>query len=96
MFLNTLYNIIEERKENPEIEGYTRYLFDQGLDKILKKIGEEASEVIIASKNQEKEALVSEVADLMYHLTVLLVEKGVTYGEVEAVLIERQKNKNRP
>ena len=64
--------VIEDRKMNPQEGSYTNYLFDKGLDKILKKVGEEATETIIAAKNQEKEEIVYEIADLIYHLTVLM------------------------
>jgi len=87
--LNRLYGkVLERREEN--IEGsYTVYLFTKGLDKILKKVGEEASEVIIAAKNRDPKELVSETADLLYHLTVLLAEQGVRPEAVEAELEKR-------
>lgn len=70
-----LYETIEERKENPLPGSYTNYLFSKGEDKILKKIGEECTEVIIASKNNDKEELVKEMVDVLYHCFVLLAEK---------------------
>lgn len=82
--------IIEREKERPE-EAYTTYLFEKGVDKILKKVGEEASEVIIAAKNRDKEELKWEAADLLYHLQVLLVEQGLPFKEVLKTLEERHK-----
>jgi len=88
--LNELYDLIESRlRDRPDV-SYTTYLFEQGLDKILKKLGEEASETIIAAKNDEKGPLVSESADLLYHLIVLLVGRGVTLDQVKAELISRR------
>lgn len=93
--LSVLYETIMERKENPEQGSYTSYLFDKGIDKILKKLGEENTEVIIASLMQSKADLVNEIGDLLYHLVVLMVEKGVTLKEVEAELKKRsQKSHN--
>ncbi|MBS5290341.1 MAG: phosphoribosyl-ATP diphosphatase [Veillonella sp.] len=83
--LEELYAIIKGRKETPKEGSYTNYLFDKGLDKILKKVGEEATEVVIAAKNEDPRELVYETADILYHLLVLLVEKGVSY---EAILEE--------
>lgn len=88
--LTTLYEEIQERRVQPKAGSYTAYLFDQGLDKILKKVGEETTEVVIAAKNADKTELVSESADLLYHLLVLLVEQEVSLSEVEAELAERQ------
>lgn len=85
--LHEVYNIIADRVVNPKEGSYTNYLFTKGLDKILKKVGEETAEVIIAAKNKSKEEIRYEVSDLMYHLMVLLVERGVTlediYGELK-------------
>ena len=89
--LKSLYATIQDRKENPEQGSYTSYLFDKGLDKILKKLGEENTEVIIASLMQSKEDLINEIGDLLYHLIVLMVEKGITLEEVEAELEKRSK-----
>lgn len=88
--LNELYGVIADRKSNPKEGSYTCYLFDKGLDKILKKVGEEASETIIAAKNDGKNELVYEVSDLLYHLLVLLVEKGVTLEDIEKELKSRR------
>jgi phosphoribosyl-AMP cyclohydrolase / phosphoribosyl-ATP pyrophosphohydrolase len=82
--------IIEREKDRPE-GAYTTYLFEKGVDKILKKVGEEASEVIIAAKNRDKEELKWEAADLLYHLQVLLVEQGLPFKEVLKTLEERHK-----
>ncbi|MBP5564475.1 MAG: bifunctional phosphoribosyl-AMP cyclohydrolase/phosphoribosyl-ATP diphosphatase HisIE [Lachnospiraceae bacterium] len=79
---DNLYKVIEDRKENPKEGSYTNYLFDKGLDKILKKVGEEAVEIVIASKNEEAKEIKYEIADFLYHLSVLMVEKGVTWNEV--------------
>ena len=89
--LKSLYATIQDRKENPEQGSYTSYLFDKGLDKILKKLGEENTEVIIASLMQSKEDLINEIGDLLYHLIVLMVEKGITLEEVETELDKRSK-----
>ncbi|MBC1784622.1 phosphoribosyl-ATP diphosphatase [Listeria welshimeri] len=87
--LNDLYGEIKKRKEQPKEGSYTNYLFEKGLDKILKKVGEETTEVIIASKNNNQE-LVNEVADLTYHLLVLLAEKNVSLSSVQAELERRE------
>jgi len=74
--------------ERPE-GSYSTYLFNAGRDKILKKIGEEATEVVIAAKGDTKERVISELADLVFHLSVLMVEEGVEWGDVYAELAER-------
>lgn len=86
-----LYMEIKSRKDNPKEGSYTNYLFEKGLDKILKKIGEEASEIIIASKNQIKEDLIYEIADFIYHLLVLMVEKKITIYDIKEELMSRKK-----
>ena len=86
---DNVYKIIEDRKIHPKEGSYTNYLFNKGLDKILKKVGEEASEVIIASKNAVKDDIVYEESDLLYHLMVLMVEKGVTWEDVTRELAQR-------
>ncbi len=88
--LYELYDIISDRKEKMPEGSYTAYLFDKGLDKILKKVGEENAEVIIAAKNREKSEVVYEVSDLIYHLLVLLVEQGVDLGDIFAELKSRR------
>lgn len=92
--LETLYKEALDRKENPKEGSYTNYLFDKGLDKILKKVGEEATEVVIAAKNADKDEIANETADVLYHLAVMLVETGVTTEDVEAVLTARQGKKS--
>ena len=77
-----LFETIEERKKNPLSESYTNYLFSKGEDKILKKIGEECTEVIIASKNNDKEEIVKEMVDVFYHCFVLLAEKNIPLEDV--------------
>jgi phosphoribosyl-ATP pyrophosphohydrolase/phosphoribosyl-AMP cyclohydrolase len=87
--LADLYSVIETRqRERPE-GSYTAYLFDEGLDKILKKVGEEATETIIAAKDEDIEPLISEAADLIYHLLVLLVQRGVSLDQVFSELSSR-------
>ena len=76
------YNVILDRKEHPTDGSYTTYLFESGLDKILKKVGEECTELIIAAKNPNPEELKYEIADFLYHAMVLMVEKGVTWNEI--------------
>lgn len=92
--LNELYALIETRKRDRPAGSYTTYLFDQGLDKILKKVGEESSETIIAAKNKDESLLVGEVSDLLYHLLVLMVERGVTIDQVREELTRRRQEGN--
>lgn len=80
--LGRLQRIVDDRKENPVEGSYTSYLFEKGIDKIAKKAGEEAVEMVIASKNDATEELVGECADLLYHTLVLLREKGVSLSDV--------------
>jgi phosphoribosyl-ATP pyrophosphohydrolase/phosphoribosyl-AMP cyclohydrolase len=91
--LDELYTVIASRKRTRPDNSYTTYLFNQGLDKILKKIGEEATETVIAAKNEAKQPLIAEVSDLTYHLLVLLVERGVGLEEVAAELESRAHEK---
>lgn len=86
--LQDLYQTVIERKENPQEGSYTCYLLDKGLDKILKKVGEECSETIIAAKNNDNSETVYEIADLIYHLTVMMVNQGI---EMDSVLAELDK-----
>lgn len=74
--------VVRDRKRNPEDGSYTNYLFDKGEDKILKKVGEEAAEVVIAGKNRSREEIAYETADLMYHLTVMLVDNDMSWDDV--------------
>ena len=92
--LSELYALIETRKRDRPAGSYTTYLFDQGLDKILKKIGEESSETIIAAKNKNASPLAGEVSDLLYHLLVLMVERGVTLEQVREELTRRRREGN--
>jgi phosphoribosyl-ATP pyrophosphohydrolase/phosphoribosyl-AMP cyclohydrolase len=86
-----LYALVESReRERPE-GSYTTYLFDQGIDKILKKVGEESAETIVAAKNDDAKPLVAEVSDLIYHLVVLLVARGVTLEQIREELAQRRK-----
>ncbi len=87
--LKALYATIVNRRENPTEGSYTCYLFDKGLDKILKKVGEECSETIIAAKNNDNSETVYEIADLIYHLTVMMVNQGISLDEVLAELDKR-------
>lgn len=84
------FAVIMERKQNPKKGSYTNYLFDKGLDKILKKCGEEASEIIIAAKNPDAEELRYEMADFLYHMMVLMAECGVTWEDVTRELANRR------
>ncbi|MBA2134172.1 bifunctional phosphoribosyl-AMP cyclohydrolase/phosphoribosyl-ATP diphosphatase HisIE [Capillibacterium thermochitinicola] len=88
--LYELYSLIQERREQLPEGSYTTYLFKEGLDKILKKVGEENAEVIIAAKNKSKEELVYETADLFYHLMVLLVERNIELADIFAELRRRR------
>ena len=85
----SVYDTIADRKENPKEGSYTNYLFDKGIDKILKKIGEEATEVVIAAKNPNPEEVKYEIADFLYHAQVLMVEKGLTWEDIVKELADR-------
>ncbi len=80
--LQDVYDVIVNRVKNPKEGSYTNYLFEKGIDKMLKKVGEEASEVIIAAKNRDVNEVRYEVSDLLYHLMVVLVEQGLTLEEI--------------
>lgn len=84
-----LYQLLQGRRQQPQAGSYTSYLFEKGLDKILKKVGEECTEVIIAAKDQDKAETVYEVADLCYHVLVLLVQMGISPAEIVAELDKR-------
>ena len=84
-----LYELIKGRKTSPKQGSYTTYLFDKGIDKILKKVGEESTEVIIAGKGGSTEETVFEISDLLYHLTVLMVEMGISLPDVAKELEKR-------
>lgn len=89
--LDQLYEVIQSRERERPANSYTTYLFDEGVDKILKKLGEECAETIIAAKNDDEERLVSETSDLVYHLLVLLVARGVSLEEIAKELGKRRK-----
>ena len=89
--LTQLYTLIESRERERPDGSYTTYLFEHGLDKILKKVGEESAETIIAAKNEDAKPLVSEVSDLIYHLLVLLVARGVSLDQIREELVLRRK-----
>lgn len=85
----SIYDTVVDRKENPKEGSYTNYLFDKGIDKILKKIGEEAAEIIIAAKNPNPEETKYEISDFIYHLVVLMVEKGLSWEDIVNELADR-------
>jgi phosphoribosyl-ATP pyrophosphohydrolase len=87
--LERVFATIEDRKTNPKPGSYTNTLFDAGEDEIIKKIGEEAIEVILAAKGQGDERMISELADLAYHCLVLLAQRGLSPGDVAAELARR-------
>jgi phosphoribosyl-ATP pyrophosphohydrolase/phosphoribosyl-AMP cyclohydrolase len=87
--LNSLYGLLLERKEKMPEGSYTTYLFEKGIDKILKKVGEESTEVIIGAKSSDKAETIYEIADLAYHVMVLMVEMGITVEEVHRELASR-------
>jgi phosphoribosyl-ATP pyrophosphohydrolase/phosphoribosyl-AMP cyclohydrolase len=88
--LEQLYRLVQEREHTRPEKSYTTYLFNEGLDKILKKVGEESTETIVAAKNDAIEPLVAEVSDLLYHLIVLLVARGVSLEQIRAELAKRR------
>ncbi|MGO2118473.1 MAG: bifunctional phosphoribosyl-AMP cyclohydrolase/phosphoribosyl-ATP diphosphatase HisIE [Fusobacterium sp.] len=89
--LKELYLSITDRKNNPREGSYTNYLFREGIDKILKKVGEESAEVIIASKNESKEEMIYEISDLVYHVIVLMINQGVAIEDIKKELVKRRK-----
>ena len=88
--LRELYSVIIDRKEQPVEGSYTNYLFDKGTDKISKKLGEEAVEVVIAASQRDRKATIQEIADLEYHLLVLMADRGITLDDVETELRSRR------
>lgn len=86
-----VYDVVKDRAENPKEGSYTNYLLEKGIDKILKKVGEESAETIIAAKNHSKEEIQYETADLLYHLAVMLYERGLTLDDVYEELEKRYK-----
>ena len=89
--LKELYETVQSRRSEPQEGSYTCYLFDQGIDKICKKVGEEAAETIIAAKNGSEDEITNEISDLLYHLVVLMSETHVSYDTVAAELTRRSK-----
>lgn len=87
--LETLYQVVLDRKAHPQEGSYTCYLFEKGLDKILKKVGEECAETIIAAKNGVPSDTVGEISDLIYHLMVMMAEQGIPLEDVLAELDRR-------
>ena len=81
--------VVMDRKEHPEEGSYTNYLFDKGEDKILKKVGEECTEIVIAAKNPDKDEMKYEISDFLYHVMVLMAERGVTWEEITRELARR-------
>ena len=88
--LKELYSVILDRKEHPVEGSYTNYLFQKGTDKISKKLGEEAVEVVIAASQRDRKATIQEIADLQYHLLVLMADRGITLDDVETELRSRR------
>lgn len=84
-----VYDVILDRKENPKEGSYTNYLFDKGIDKILKKVGEECTEIVIAAKNPDKEEIKYEISDFLYHVMVLMAEKSVSWEDITKELAHR-------
>ncbi len=87
--LEGLMELIRGRKENPKEGSYTSYLFEKGLDKILKKVGEESTEVIIAAKDDEPKEVIYEVSDLVYHVMVMMIEQGISLEDIRHELASR-------
>lgn len=88
-YIRNDYETILARKQAKEEGSYTCYLFEQGLDKILKKVGEESTEMVIATKNGDKDETVGEICDLIYHTLVMMVNENITIEDVEAVMQKR-------
>lgn len=92
--LSDLYNVILERKNGKNEGSYTSYLFEKGIDKILKKVGEECTEVVISSKGDNKEEQINEICDLTYHVLVLMAELNISVEEVSKELEKRRSKIN--
>jgi phosphoribosyl-ATP pyrophosphohydrolase/phosphoribosyl-AMP cyclohydrolase len=88
--LQEVYDVIVDRRNNPKEGSYTNYLFDKGIDKMLKKVGEESAEVIIASKNNDKKEIVYEMSDLLYHMMVVMVQTDVIWEDLYNELKKRR------
>ena len=91
MSIQWLFDVIQERKNNPSEKSYTASLFNEGLPKIAQKVGEEGTEVVVAALAQEDQRLIEEIADLTYHTLVLLAARGLTPAHVMAELEKRRK-----
>ena len=87
--LMDLYDTVVERKDNKQEGSYTCYLFEKGIDKILKKVGEECTEVIIAGKADDKAETIYEISDLVYHVMVLMIEMGISLDDIRNELASR-------
>ncbi len=87
--IDSLYSMLLDRKNNPKENSYTSYLFKEGEDKILKKIGEESTEVIIGAKNNDNQEVIYEISDLAYHLMVMMVDRGISLEEIRRELSKR-------
>ena len=85
-----MYDVVVDRRANPQEGSYTCYLFDKGIDKILKKCGEEATEIVIAAKNPDAEELRYEIADFLYHMMVLMAEWGLDWNDITKELVNRR------
>lgn len=88
------YKTVLDRKNNPEEGSYTTYLYEKGLEKILKKVGEETTEVVVAALSQSKEELVGEINDLLFHVLVLMAEKGITLEDIDNEMIRRREKQH--
>ena len=84
-----MFGVILDRKEHPKEGSYTNYLFDKGIDKILKKLGEESTEIVIAAKNPNPEEIKYEIADFLYHMMVLMADRGISWEEITDELSRR-------
>ncbi len=89
--IEEVYNQIKDRDKNPKENSYTNYLLNEGIDKICKKVGEEATETVIAAKNTNKDELIGEISDLVYHVLVLMYNRNIGLEDVQGKLIERHK-----
>ena len=89
MVFEEVFDVIKDRKINPKEGSYTNYLFDKGVDKILKKLGEEATEIVIAAKNPNANEIKYEISDFLYHMMVLMAEKNVTWEDITTELANR-------
>ncbi len=87
--MDNVFDVIKDRKVNPREGSYTNYLFDKGIDKILKKVGEEATEMVIAAKNPNENEIVYEMSDFLYHMMVLMAEKNVSWEDITDELSRR-------